>query len=146
MMKRGGGQDTSQPGTNVSVLAVGVSHLTMALDLKISPPKLMELALHKKTHSDRQKKRRKMQNYVRQAQLLNWKLNYCVKHCGVSTIAIVLSINKGTIIVMKYFRWEAIPCQNWISMQNISKEKVFTSCQRQKPTFLLIPANIFALK
>ena len=48
MMKRGGGQDTSQPGTNVSVLAVGVSHLTMALDLKISPPKLMELALHKK--------------------------------------------------------------------------------------------------
>ena len=71
MMKRGGGQDTSQPGTNVSVLAVGVSHLTMALDLKISPPKLMELALHKKTHSDRQKKRRKMQNYVRQAQLLN---------------------------------------------------------------------------
>ena len=30
------------------MLAVGVSHLTMALDLKISPPKLMELALHKK--------------------------------------------------------------------------------------------------
>ena len=42
MMKRGGGQDTSQPGTNVSKLAVGVSHLAMALDLKILPRKLME--------------------------------------------------------------------------------------------------------
>ena len=64
MMKRGGGQDTSQPGTNVSALAVGVSHLTMALDLKISPRKLMESVVplqhrkveSQKTYSDCQKR------------------------------------------------------------------------------------------
>jgi hypothetical protein len=64
MMKRGGGQDTSQPGTNVSALAVGVSHLTMALDLKILPRKLMESVVplqhrkveSQKTYSDCQKR------------------------------------------------------------------------------------------
>jgi hypothetical protein len=62
MMKRGGGQDTSQPGTNVSALAVGVSHLTMALDLKILPRKLMESVVQhrkvesQKTYSDSKKR------------------------------------------------------------------------------------------
>ena len=88
MMKRGGGQDTSQPGTNVSALAVGMSHLTMALDLKLLPRKLMESVVpvqHRKVESqkhtsDRQKRNIGLRNTRNTYLCPNWPQILLAEH------------------------------------------------------------------